>query len=114
MRAWVASGLSVLTIAIAGGIALALRGHALSVAVVVAALALVVPILWTIVSSLRPALPDRACPRCRSEALVILEPGNKVGVRCLSCGFTDPELYVPFLIDIMDDPAVWKAPPRTE
>jgi hypothetical protein len=104
----------VATIAIAGGIALALRGHALSVAVVVAALALVVPIVWTIVSALRPALPDRACPRCRSEALVVFEPGNKVGVRCLACGFTDPELYVPFLIDIMDDPAVWKVPTRPE
>ncbi|MBI3724379.1 hypothetical protein HY251_10565 [bacterium] len=80
-----------------------LREHAVEVALVFGVAALAAPILWLIVSSLRPAFPDRTCPKCGKHTLRLLVPGEKTGVRCPACGFRDKELYVPFLIDVDDD-----------
>jgi|SRR5579871_1038673 len=79
-----------------------LKDHAVTVALAAGVIALGAPILWVIVSSLRPALPDRKCPQCGEETLRLLVPGEKMGARCPSCGFSDKELYVPFLIDVDD------------
>ena len=66
-------------------------------------MALLSPILWLLVSSMRPALPDRKCPKCAKESLRLLAPGERIGARCPECGFEDRELYVPYLIDVDDD-----------
>jgi len=94
--------LSLLTIAFAGGLFFLLRGNAKTIALTLGAGALLLPVFWLVVSALRPALPDRRCPKCRAESLRLLRAGEKVGARCPSCGFEDAELYVPFLIDVDD------------
>jgi hypothetical protein len=94
--------LSLGTIVFAGAIFVLLRESAKTVAITLGVGALVVPMLWLVVSSLRPALPDRHCPKCQAESLRLLKPGEKLGVRCPSCGFEDAELYVPYLIDVDD------------
>jgi hypothetical protein len=106
VRAWLAAPLAAATVALAASLAFLLAGRAIQVALALGGLALLLPILWVIVSAMRPAMPDRRCPRCGAEALVLFEPGNKVGARCRACGFADAELYVPFLADVMDDPDV--------
>jgi hypothetical protein len=91
------------TIALAAALFLLLRDHAKTIALGLGAVALLTPILWLLVSSMRPALPDRTCPKCAKEALRLLEPGERVGARCPECGFEDAELYVPYLVDVDDD-----------
>jgi len=79
-----------------------IRDHAIGVALTLGAAALLTPVLWLLVSAVRPALPDRKCPQCREESLRLLTPGERVGARCPRCGFEDAELYVPYLIDVDD------------
>jgi DNA-directed RNA polymerase subunit RPC12/RpoP len=94
--------LSLATIAFAGGVFLLLRASAVTVALALGVGALLLPMVWLIVSALRPALPDRRCPACGAESLRLMAPGEKIGARCPACGFRDPELYVPYLIDVDD------------
>ncbi len=87
---------------LAGAVFLVLREKAVTVAVTMGLIALVAPILWLLVSAMRPALPDRTCPSCNRESLRLLVPGVREGVRCPACGFQDAEFYVPYLIDVDD------------
>jgi len=91
------------TIALAAGFFFLLRSEAKTIAILLGLSALFLPIFWLVVSTLRPALPERTCPSCKEESLRLLTAGEKTGVRCPLCGFSDPELYVPFLIDVDDD-----------
>lgn len=68
--------------------------------------ALGVPFLWLLVSSFRPALPDRDCPSCGEIALVLIDPQEEYGVRCLRCDFKDSERRIPYLAEVMGDPAI--------
>lgn len=95
---------SLATIGFAALVFFAIRGSARTVALFFLGAALVIPMLWLVVSALRPAMPDRRCPKCHAESLRLLAPGEKVGARCPACGFEDPELYVPYLIDVDDAP----------
>ena len=97
------AGLSLGTLAVAAGAFFLLRDHAVGVALAIALAALFAPILWLLVSALRPALPDRKCPKCQRDTLRLLIPGERVGARCPECGFSDTELYVPYLIDVDED-----------
>ncbi len=110
---WIAAPAALATVAVAGVLAWALRGHAARIAVVAGVAALVAPILWVIASALRPALPDRRCPRCGAVALVLLRRDDPIGVRCRACAFEDPETYVAYLKDVMDDPEV-SGPPTAD
>lgn len=65
-----------------------------------------VPFLWMVASSLRPAMPERACPGCEAERLVLLDPQEEHGVRCLDCGYEDIELRIPYMKDLMNDPEI--------
>jgi hypothetical protein len=96
------AALSLGTLVVAAAAFFLIQDHAVGLALTLGVAALVVPILWLVVSSLRPALPDRRCPKCERESLRLLKPGEKTGVRCPECGFADEELYVPFLIDVDD------------
>lgn len=97
-----AGALQLGTIAFGVAVFFLLRDHAVGVALGLGATALFVPILWLMVSALRPALPDRKCPECAQETLRLFTPGVREGARCPSCGFEDRELYVPYLIDVDD------------
>lgn len=90
------------TIAFAVAIFFLLRDHAKTVALTLGGSALLLPMFWLLVSAMRPAMPDRKCPKCSLETLRLLTPGERLGARCPSCGFADPELYVPYLIDVDD------------
>jgi hypothetical protein len=94
--------LSLGTLALAAGFYFLVRGHGVSLALAIGVAALCAPILWVIGSALRPALPDRHCPVCHEDALRLLTPGVREGIRCAACGPEDPELYVPYLIDVDD------------
>ncbi len=94
--------LSIGTLVVGGAAFLLLRESAKTIAIVLGVGALMLPIFWLVVSALRPALPDRHCPKCQVESLRLLKPGEKIGARCPACGFEDGELYVPFLIDVDD------------
>jgi hypothetical protein len=54
-------------------------------------------LLWILWAALSPARADRRCPRCGRPALLPLERGNPLGVRCGSCGHLDREAHVPHL-----------------
>ncbi len=90
------------TIAFAAAVFFLLRDHAMTVALTLGAIALLTPMLWLLVSAMRPAMPDRKCPKCGQESLRLLTPGVREGVRCPSCGFEDAEMYVAYLIDVDD------------
>jgi hypothetical protein len=94
--------LSIGTLLVGGAAFFLLRESAKTIAIVLGVGALVLPVFWLVVSSLRPAMPDRHCPKCQAESLRLLKPGEKTGARCPACGFEDPDLYVPFLIDVDD------------
>lgn len=68
-----------------------------------------VPFLWLLVSALRPAMPDRECPSCREHSLVLIDPQNEYGVRCLRCPHVDRDKRIPYLKIVMNDPAIAKA-----
>lgn len=51
--------------------------------------ALCLSCLWILVSVLWPARAERACPLCRAEALVRLDPHSAHGLSCERCGFRD-------------------------
>ena len=91
------------TLAVAALGFLLLRDHAVAVALTLGVGALLLPIFWLLVSAMRPAFPDRKCPKCGEESLRLLRPGERVGVRCPRCGLEDEELYVAYLIDVDDD-----------
>ncbi len=90
------------TIVFAVAVFFLLRDHAKTVALTLGGIALLLPIFWLLVSAMRPALPDRKCPKCAKETLRLLKPGERLGARCPECGFEDAELYVPYLIDVDD------------
>jgi hypothetical protein len=90
------------TIAFAAAVFFLARDHAKTIALSIGGAALLLPILWLLVSAMRPALPDRKCPSCQKETLRLLKPGERLGARCPECGFEDAELYVPYLIDVDD------------
>jgi hypothetical protein len=94
--------LSMATLAVAGVTFLLLRESAKTIAIALGVGAVFMPILWLLVSTLRPAMPERHCPECGAESLRLLVPEEKVGARCPACGFEDAELYVPYLIDVDD------------
>jgi hypothetical protein len=102
MDAFKQMALSLGTIAVCAAAFWLLRDHAQGVAISIGVGALVVPILWLLVSSLRPAMPDRKCPKCGQESLRLFERGKREGVRCPACGFQDAEMYVAYLIDVDD------------
>jgi len=91
------------SIALAAGFFFLLCSEERMIAIGLGLAALLLPVFWLVVSSLRPALPERTCPSCKEESLRLLAPGEKTGARCPLCGFSDPELYVPFLIDVDED-----------
>jgi hypothetical protein len=94
--------LSLGTVVFAALVFFLIRGSAMTIALVCGVGALLMPILWLTVSAMRPALPDRKCPKCGAEKLRLLTPGVREGVRCEACRFEDPELYVAYLIDVDD------------
>jgi hypothetical protein len=67
---------------------------------------LLIPLLWTIISALRPALPDRKCPRCGADALVLIDPQIEFGIRCLQCPHVDREKRIYYLKQVMNDPEI--------
>ena len=66
-----------------------LRADPLLLFAVVAGGALVAVILWIVTSVLWPAHADRGCPSCGVDALVRMDPGSTIGIRCTACGFED-------------------------
>jgi len=64
------------------------------------------PFFWLFISALRPALPERNCPGCSAESLVLIDPQDEIGVRCLDCDFEDTCLRVPYLKGVMNDPEI--------
>ena len=64
------------------------------------------PFVWLLVSSFRGAMPERECPGCKQESLVLLDPQEEHGVRCLHCDFRDEELRLPYMKDLMNDPEI--------
>src|ERR1700752_1634982 len=52
-------------------------------------LALSLPFLWVLVSTLWPAKADRVCPVCKKDRLERIDRGTTVGVRCGACGWRD-------------------------
>ncbi|MDF1664774.1 MAG: hypothetical protein P1V97_23645 [Planctomycetota bacterium] len=73
---------------------------------VVVTILLGIPFLWTLASSLRPAMPERCCPGCEAERLVLLDPQEDCGVRCLDCDFRDVDLRIAYMKDLMNDPEI--------
>jgi hypothetical protein len=67
---------------------------------------LLTPLLWLLASSLRSAMPERDCPECEQARLVLLDPQKESGVRCLDCSFQDPELRLPYMKNLMNDPEI--------
>jgi len=53
-------------------------------------------LVWTFVSVLSPAIPDRTCPNCGGEGLVKIRRGE-LGVRCQLCGFVDESMHRAYL-----------------
>lgn len=102
MTALKQAALSLGTLLVAGLAFLLVRDHAVGLAVALGVGAIVVPMLWMLVSAMRPAMPDRTCPRCGKESLRLLTPGVRQGVRCPECGFADAEMYCVYLIDVDD------------
>lgn len=73
---------------------------------VVVTILLAIPFLWTLASSLRPAMPERLCPHCETERLVLLDPQEECGVKCLDCDFKDVDLRIAYMKDLMNDPEI--------
>lgn len=73
---------------------------------VVVTILLLIPFLWMLASSLRPAMPERRCPGCEAERLVLLDPQEDCGVRCLDCDFEDTDLRIAYMKDLMNDPEI--------
>ena len=62
----------------------------------VAGVLVLVPVVWILVSTLSPAVPDRTCPSCGDKGLVKMRRGEP-GVHCQLCGFRDDDGHVAYL-----------------
>jgi hypothetical protein len=55
---------------------------------------------WVLGCAFSPAVPDRRCPKCKREGLVRLRKHQMLGVRCVRCGYVNPELYRAYLDEV--------------
>jgi hypothetical protein len=98
--------LPAITLALALGFGYLVYAQLALIGVITATSLLCFPFVWVVISAFRPAMPARACPSCEADTLVLIDPQEEYGVRCLACDHRDLEMRIPYLKDVMNDPDI--------